>query len=123
MHYRFRVNSIQVVKSQPDPETGKAKSVPMGSINRATMAISNKLRESCSPAELQQVVDWVQRHQSIEKLKNRHAVLTLPEQMAAATQWFEDGDFDVNEARQAADDIMATMAFLRRALVRHDFIV
>ena len=94
----------------------------MGSINRASLAISDKLRESCSPAELQEIQAWVLRHQIIDKLKNRHAALTLPEQMAAATQWFEEGDFDVNEARQAADDIMATLAFLRRALVRRELL-
>ena len=122
MHYRFRINNIQVVKSIPDPETGKAKSIPVGSINRATMAISDKLRESCSATELQEIQAWVQRHQAIEKLKHRHAALTLPEQMALATQWFEEGDFDVEEARQAADDIISTMATLRRAFVKRELV-
>lgn len=122
MHFRFRGNNIQVVKTQPDPTTGKAKSVPLGSINRATLAISDKLRESCSPEELKEIEAWVQRYQVIDKLKNKHAALTLAEQMAAATAWFEEPDLDLAEARQAADDIMATMAFLRRALVRRELL-
>ena len=51
MHFRFRGNNIQVVRSQLDKATGKAKSVPVGSINRLTLAISDKLRASCSREE------------------------------------------------------------------------
>lgn len=116
MHFRFRGNNIQVVRSQPDPNTGMAKSTPLGSINRETFAVSDKLRENCTPAELKEIEAWVKRHQSIHLLKNRHAALTLPEQMAAAAEWFRFASND--EARQAADDIMSTLAVLRRALMR-----
>jgi hypothetical protein len=116
MHFRFRGNSIQVVKSMPDATTGKAKSVPVGSINRATLAISDQLHRNCSPAELREIEAWVKRYQAVDKLKLRHAALTLPEQLAAATQWFEKATVD--EARQAAEDSLAAMAVLRRALNR-----
>ena len=89
MHFRFRGNNIQVVKSQLDNESGKAKSIPMGSINRATLAISDKLRANCSPDELQEIEAWVKRYQTVHALKQKHAALTLPEQMAAAAEWFE----------------------------------
>lgn len=116
MHFRFRINSIQVVRSQPDAETGKAKSVPLGSINRATLEISEKLRSNCTPAELREIEDRVRRYQSIEKLKTRHAAFTLTEQMASAAQWFNEAD--AGEARLVAEDIISTMAVLRRALTR-----
>ena len=84
MHFRFRGNNIQVVRSQPDPSTGKAKSTPLGSINRASLEVSEKLRQNCTPAELREIEAWVKRHQFVDQLKTRHAALTLPEQMAAA---------------------------------------
>jgi len=114
MHFRFRGNNVQVVKSQPDPETGKAKSVPVGSINRATLAISDKLRESCSPQEIGEIEAWIKRYGAVSSLKQKHAALTLPEQMAAATEWLEKAPLE--EARPIADDILATLALLRRVL-------
>ena len=114
MYFRFRGNSIQVVKSMPDATTGKAKSVPVGSINRSTLVISEQLRRNCSSAELQEIEAWVKRYQAVDKLKLRHAALTLPEQLAAATQWFEKATAD--EARQVAEDSLAAMAVLRKEL-------
>ncbi len=116
MYFRFRGNNIQVVKTQPDPASGKVKSVPVGSINRATLGITDKLRASCSPEELAEIESWVKRHEAVAALKRRHAALTLPEQMADAAEWFSDAAAD--EARSAADDIIATMAALRRVLNR-----
>jgi hypothetical protein len=116
MHFRFRGNNIQVVKTQPDPETGKAKSVPLGSVNRSTLALSDKLRSNCSPEELQEIESWVRRYQVVDRLKRQHAALTLPEQMSAATQWLDEANPD--EARPVADDILATMAMMRRVLNR-----
>ena len=117
MHFRFRGNSIQIVKSQNDQETGKAKSVPLGSINRASLLVSDKLRANCSPSELQEIETWVKGYQSVVDLKNKHAALTLSEQMGAAIGWFEKAD--QAEARQAVDDILATWALLRAVLNKH----
>jgi len=114
MHFRFRGNNIQIVRSQPSPINGKAKSVPLGSINRATLAISDKLRESCSASELEEIRTWVKRYQAVDELKRQHAVLTLPDQLTAAAQWFEGAD--AGEARPLADDILAATAALRRVL-------
>ncbi len=116
MHFRFRGNNIQVVKSQKTGPDGKAKSVPMGSINRATLAVSDKLRKSCTPAELEEIAAWVQRYQAVDVVKRMHAALTLAEQMSAAAEWFEQASPD--EARQVADDIMSNTAALRRVLNR-----
>ena len=116
MHFRFRGNNIQVVKSQPDPETGRAKSVPIGSINRATLAISERLRASCSREEIKEIEAWVKRYQLVDGLKRQYAALTLPEQIAAAVQWIENAKPE--EARLVADDIVTATAQLRRALNR-----
>jgi hypothetical protein len=114
MHFRFRGNNIQVVKTRPDPETGKQKSVPLGSINRATLAISDSLRKHCSHEELQEIENWVKRYQAVDELKLRHAALTLPEQTAMAIQWLETAG--EAEARELADDLISTTAALRRVL-------
>jgi hypothetical protein len=116
MHFRFRGNNIQVVKSQKNAATGKAKSVPLGSINRATRVISERLRKNCSPEELAEIEAWVKRYEAIDGVKRKHAALTLPDQMAIAAQWFAEANPD--EARQVADDIMATTAVLRQVLNR-----
>jgi hypothetical protein len=116
MHFRFRGNNIQVVKSQPDPSSGKAKSIPMGSINRATLAMSDKLRANCSAEELGEIEAWVKRYQKVHELKQKHAALTLPEQLAAAAEWFETASAD--EARQAAEDVIPNTAALRRTLAK-----
>src|SRR5688572_25504062 len=104
MHFRFRGNNIQVVKSIKTEPGGKAVATPMGSINRATLAISDKLRSNCTPAELEEIEAWVKRYQAIDGIKRQHAAMTLPEQMAAAAEWLEHANPE--EARQVADDIM-----------------
>jgi hypothetical protein len=116
MYFRFRGNNVQIVKSQPEPGTGKAKSVPVGSINRSTLAISDKLRENCSAPELAEIEAWVKRYQKVNAIKEKHAAVTLPEQMAAAMEWFEQADPE--EARQVAEDVLATSVALRQVLHR-----
>ena len=120
VHFRFRGNNIQVVKTQPDRTTGKAKSVPIGSINRATLAISDKLRSNCSSSELNEIEAWVKRYQVVDELKLKHAALTLPDQMAAAIRWLETAS--PVEARQIADDILTTTAALHRVLNRRELL-
>jgi hypothetical protein len=114
MHFRFRGNNIQVVKSQLNPENGKAKSVPMGSINRATLAISDKLRANCSAEELAEIEAWVKRYQGVDQLKSKLAALTLPEQVLTAAKWFAQATPE--EATQAAEDALAAVNRLRRVL-------
>jgi hypothetical protein len=116
MHFRFRGNNIQVVKSRADEATGKSKSVPVGSINRATLKISDKLRNECSSQELQEIETWVKRYRNVDDVKRKHAALTLPEQMSVAIQWFKQAGAE--EARAAAEDLVVTMARLRRVLGR-----
>jgi hypothetical protein len=120
MHFRFRGNNIQVVKSQTDETSGKAKSIPVGSINRATLGISDKLRESCTKEELREIETFVKRYQNVDRFKRQHAALTLPEQIAAAAEWLEVSN--EAEARQLAEDILASFGQLRKVLNRRGLI-
>ena len=114
MHFRFRGNNIQVVKSKPEGSTGKAKSVPIGSINRATLAISDALRGNCSSTELKEIEAWVKRYQAVDDLKYKYAALTLPEQIAVAIRWFETAT--PVEAYQVVDDTLTATTALRKVL-------
>ncbi len=120
MHFRFRGNSIQVVKSQKSGPEVKAKSIPLGSINRSNLKISNKLRGNCTPAEIEEIEAWVKRYRAIDRVKDQHAAMTLPEQISAAARWFDQSSPE--ETRQIADDIMTTSALLRRVFVRRGLI-
>lgn len=90
--------------------------MPLGSINRATLAISDKLRSNCTPEELQEIESWVKRYQAVDELKHKHAALTLPDQIASAIQWFQSAE--EREAGQVAEDILAMTTVLRRVLNR-----
>jgi hypothetical protein len=116
MYFRFRGNSIQIVKSQMDPSTGKAKSVPLGSINRSNLAISEKLSASCSKRELEEIQAWVEHHRSVDDLKRKFAALTLPEQIAAAIEWFTEASPE--DAGQIAADVIAATMALRQVIVK-----
>jgi hypothetical protein len=120
MHFRFRGNNIQVVRSQIDPKSGKAKSIPIGSINRAKLAVSEKLSANCSPDELKEIEAWVKRRHEIEKLKVKVAALTLPEQVASAIKWFETAS--PQEAREPAEEALAALAQLRRVLTKYELV-
>jgi hypothetical protein len=120
MHFRFRGNNIQVVRSQLDPTSGKAKSVPLGSINRATLAISEKLSANCSDGELKEIEAWVKRYQGVGELKSKVAALTLPEQIGTAIMWYEKANPE--EAREPAGEVLAAFALLRRMLVKRELV-
>jgi len=120
MHFRFRGNSIQVIRSQIDAESGKAKSVPIGSINRATLGITDNLRGNCSPEELREIEAWVGRYQAVDDLKRKHAALTLPEQLGAAALWLEAASAE--EVRELVDDIVSGINGVRKAFAKHGLI-
>jgi hypothetical protein len=88
--------------------------MPVGSINRANLEISDKLRANCSDTELNEIRDWVKHYAQVHDLKRRHAALTLPEVIDAAVDWFASADLD--EARQSAEDALAASARLRKVL-------
>ena len=120
MHFRFRNNNIQVVKSRLDPRNGKAKSVPVGSINRASLAVSEKLSSNCSPEELKQIEAWVRRYREVDDLRRKLAALTLPEQISTAIEWLELAERE--EAAEAAEDILTATAALRRVLAKRGLV-
>ncbi|HWQ39837.1 MAG TPA: hypothetical protein VNM24_14745 [Burkholderiales bacterium] len=114
MHFRFRGNNVQVVKSQLDPKTGKAKSVPIGSINLARLEIGDKLASNCSAAELKEIENWLKRRRGIEELKAKVAALTLPENISSALKWFAKAPPE--EIEEVADDVLVGIRQLRKVL-------
>ena len=114
MFFRFRGNNIQIVKSQLDPKTGKAKSVPLGSINRSNLLVSDNLRQNCSPAEVKEIEAWVKRRRDIDEARRKVVALTLAERIALATEWFAEAKPE--DARDAAEEVLMATSALRRTL-------
>lgn len=114
MYFRFRGNNIQVVRTVTDQATGKAKSVPVGSINKANLRVSDNLAKACSTAELAEIESWVVRQRSRDILKQEHAAVTLPEQMALAAEWF--GTTNSEDTQLLADDIVVAWVDLRTSI-------
>jgi hypothetical protein len=114
MQFLFQGNTIRVIRTTQDEKTGKAKPVGIGRLNRAKPQINEKLRSACTAAELVEVQAWIQRQQSVAQLKEEYAAESLAEQMALAAQWFKT--VEPADARQAADDIRAAWAALRRTI-------
>jgi hypothetical protein len=95
----------------------------LGSINRQSLLVSDKLRANCTAQDLQDIETWVRGYQSVVDLKSKHAAMTLPEQMGAAMAWFENASQDeTRETRQLVEDIVATWLLLRSVLTRRGLI-
>jgi hypothetical protein len=114
MHYRIRGNSVQVVKTQPDPKTGKVRSVPVGSANLATGKLSDRLSQGLTPAEIAEVETWTTARTELERQKRGLEARMLPETLAHIAEWV--GQADKAEVEQVADQVQFAMADLRRAL-------
>lgn len=114
MHFRHRGNNVQIVRSVA-AEGGKKKSVPVGSINKANLKITDKLRGECTQQEIKEIEAWVTRYAAQEQLKNQVAALTLAEQMSKAVAWLEKADPKV--AADVINDISDAMPLLRKALI------
>ena len=75
-----------------------------------------KLSSNCSQRELKEIEDWVKHYRSVDDLKRKVAAFTLPEQIAAAAEWFKVASPE--EAAQIGADILATTIVLRSVLVK-----
>lgn len=114
MHFRFRGNSVQVVRSTREPGSGRAKSVPIGSIHKETLRISDRLRAACTPEELREIEEWVLHYGGTEHLKREFAAFSLAEQMELAATWFESAGPDADPLLN--DAIVQGWQRLRRLL-------
>jgi len=113
MHFRRRGKNVQIVRSQPADETGKAVSTPIGSANLATGEIKEKAA-ALTPAETQEVKAWIARHQAIEAQKREVEYRTLADTLSEMVTWMRDADPKL--LGEHADEVHKALGRVRKAL-------
>jgi hypothetical protein len=116
MHFRRRGNSVQIVKTQPAAEGGKAVSRPIGSANLATGEISEQAAAALTPEETLEVKGWIARHQAVQTVKREIEYRTLADTLGEVAGWMRGADAKVLE--EHADDVQQALRRVRRELDR-----
>ena len=116
MHFRVRGNNVQIVKTQPGTGDKKTVSQPIGSANIATGSISDKVKATLTPGELQEVADWITNYKATATKRLELEYLTIAERMREIAGWVRHGDAALIGAH--ADDVLDALRGLRMALVR-----
>jgi len=116
MHFRVRGNNVQIVKTQPGSGDKKTVSQPVGSANIATGKISEKVKAALSPAELQEVTDWIVNYKASAAKRLELEYATIAERMRDVTGWLRRADEAVIAAH--ADNVLEALRGLRGVLVR-----
>lgn len=120
MHFRHRGNSVQLVRSEKDAVTGKAKAVPIGSLRKPELKIPEAVAKACTPAELAEVNHWVEDYTRIDTLKAEVVARTMPETLPQVAAWL--GQADEAEARALAAELVGAWQQVRRAIVARNLI-
>jgi hypothetical protein len=116
MHFRRRGNSVQIVKTQPAGEGGKAVSRPIGSANLATGEISEQAAAALTPEETLEVKGWITRHQAVQTAKREIEYRTLADTLGEVARWIRDADAKLLE--EHAGDVRDALRRVRRELDR-----
>lgn len=114
MHFRHRGNNVQIVKTEM--VDGKKKSVPVGSVNKLNLNITDALKSKATADELAEIEQWVSDFKSLQDLKAEVAALSLAEQMGLAAKWLESAD--KSRAAKVGNDILDALPLLRKAIVQ-----
>ena len=89
MQPRERRRVIQVIRTTYDPELKRGRSKVVGKIEKATPALSDKLRRSCTPDELAEITTWLaQWTENLHQEAVRSGAATLADQMRHAAEFF-----------------------------------
>lgn len=120
MQFRERRRVIQVIRTTYDPELKRGRSEVVGKIDKAEPAMTDKLRNACTPEERAEIADYLANRSGI--LRNaavRAGAETLPEQMRRAAEYFRDHRDE--EARRFAVEIRRGWDELKSAMRRAGF--
>ena len=116
MHFRVRGNNVQIVKTQPGTGDKKTVSQPVGSANIATGKISEKVQAALTPAELQEVADWIVSYKASAAKRLELEYATIAERMEEIAVWLRRADEAVVGAH--SENVLTALRSLRMALVR-----
>lgn len=117
MHFRSRNRVIQVIRTTYDPDTKKPKAQVLGTLDKATPEISDELRLSCKPAELEEIKAYVKNQLSLSRMELEFATRTLVAQMQKAGEWL-DTAIASTENEVLAAQISQEIPLLRKKLQR-----
>jgi hypothetical protein len=120
MYFRHRGSSVQIIRAERDPATGKAKPKPVGSFSKDKLDVPAKLREQLSAEEIQSVQGWIEAYRPVDALKNELAARTLAETIEAASNWLEQAE--PAEARVVVGDVLTAWQRLRRVLAAKNLV-
>jgi hypothetical protein len=116
LHFRLRGSSVQIVRSQPDPGTGKARTVPVGSANLETGQLNERAAAALSPEEVREVEAWIAERRSLRMKRCEVAFLGLAEQIGELTEWMRHADETMVD--RTMPDVLHAMRELSRAVAR-----
>lgn len=117
MHFRFRNNVIQVIRTTYDPATKKPRSQIVGRLRRSDPEPGPELLAACTAAEAEEVRRWIDGHMRAHAVAAEHAARTLVDQFDKAASWFA-ATKDLDCARALAADVQQQWIRLRNQLRR-----
>jgi len=120
MYFRHRGSSVQIIRAERDPATGKAKTKPVGSFSKDKLDVPDKVRELLSEEELKSVLGWIDAYRPVDALKSELAARTLAETMETAAAWLEQAEPEA--ARIVATDMLTAWQRLRRVLAAKNLV-
>jgi len=121
MHFRYRNNLIQVIRTTYDAAKKKPRAEIVGRLQRSDPQIGPELVAACTPAEVEEIHLWIASHMRADAVAAEHAARTLAEQCAKAGQWFASTK-ETESARLVAVEVQQEWAKLRHLLRRHALI-
>ncbi len=121
MHFRFRKNLVQVVRTTYDPATKRPRTEIVGRLLRSDPRADPALLSACTPAEVEEVHCWIGSHMKAEAVAAEHAARSLAGQMAKAADWFAATD-DLESARLLATELHQQWSKLRSQLRRRSLL-
>jgi hypothetical protein len=117
MHFRFRNNIVQVIRTTYDPGTKKPRAEIVGRLSRSEPALGQDLLDACTPIEIEEVRRWIAGHMKAHAIATEHAARTLADQFSKAAEWFANTD-DLESARLLAVEVQQHWVSLRNQLRR-----
>lgn len=118
MRFRIHQNTVQLVRTEQDPQTKKPKATIVGRLQRAKPGLDEDLKKALTPKEAAEVERWMMSDQRLQALKEEVAALSLAETMEYAEAWFvhQDGS---EVARILATQVVASWLRLRNQMQKH----
>jgi hypothetical protein len=117
MHFRFRKNIVQVVRTTYDPATKKPRAEIVGRFLRSDAEPAAEALAECTPAEVEEVQRWIASNMKANAVAVEHAARSLSGQIGKAAEWFGTTD-DLDSARLLAVEVLQQWAQLRSQLRR-----